>query len=82
MMRFLRATSQCGKTEVAHVGIRGLGQKCKDRDAMPLGSGHHRTGKDAAHVLGKKFWGYHGIDREEALEMLRRIYKEETGNDV
>jgi hypothetical protein len=82
LLLFLRRTVQCGRTEVAHVGLRGLGQRCKDRDAMPLGSGHHRTLKDAAHVLGKKFWAYHGIDKNEALEMLRRIYKEETGNDV
>jgi hypothetical protein len=81
-VRFLRDTTQCGPTEVAHVGVRGLGQRCKDRDALPLGVGHHRIDKDAAHVLGKKFWAYHGIDRTEALEMLRRIYKEETGNDV
>ncbi len=66
-------------TEVAHVGDRGLGQRCPDREAIPLGVPHHRTGKDAHHVLGKNFWSHHGLDRDEVIATLQKLYEQETG---
>jgi hypothetical protein len=71
-----------GRTEAAHVGIRGLGQKCADKDSMPLCGAHHRTGALSAHVLGKRFWEVHGIDRSKVLTYLHAAYRLETGNDL
>jgi hypothetical protein len=51
----------CGRTEAAHVGARGLDQKCDDRDVLPLGSKHHRTGPEAHHVIGRAFWSRHAL---------------------
>lgn len=58
---------QHSPTEAAHVGARGLGQRCDDREALPICTGHHRTGPLAHHILGKKFWSYHGLDRERLI---------------
>ncbi len=69
--------SQSTPTEAAHVGARGLGQKCDDREALPMCESHHRTGKLAHHVLGKWFWVNHGIDRDEALAAMHALYGEE-----
>lgn len=68
----------CGITEAAHVGIRGLGQKCSDREAIPLGEAHHRTGPDSHHVLGKKFWEHHKIDRDAAIAFFQAAYSMEV----
>lgn len=65
--------------EAAHVGVRGLGQKCPDAEAIPLCAWHHRTGPLSHHVLGKNFWGRHGIDRDATIAQLRMRYVEETG---
>jgi hypothetical protein len=37
-----------GAVEADHVGRRGLGQKCSDRETIPLCNGHHedRDGRD------------------------------------
>lgn len=58
---------QTTMTEAAHVGDRGLGQKCSDRETLPLCAVHHRTGSAAHHVLGKRFWTHHGIDKPETI---------------
>lgn len=65
---------QSTPTEAAHVGVRGYGQKCDDREAIPLCERHHRTGPLAHHVLGKKFWAYHGLDREKLIADLNEEY--------
>lgn len=59
-------------TEAAHVGDRGLGQKCSDREAIPLCERHHRTGPLAHHVLGKKFWAYHSLERDAIIAQLNK----------
>ncbi len=64
-------------TEAAHVGLRGLRQKCSDRETLPLCAEHHRTGPDAHHVLGKKFWEHHGIDREVWIAAYVERYEKE-----
>jgi hypothetical protein len=74
----------CGPTEAAHVGVKGTGQRCPDREAMPLGRGHHRDpldgGRPDSHHAGTKtFWKKHGLDRNEVLELLHRLYRDETG---
>lgn len=74
----------CGPTEAAHVGPRGLGQKCKDREAMPLGTKHHEHqtaggGPESHHTLGKRFWEHHGLEKETVLAILWDLYAKETG---
>lgn len=78
---------ECGVTEVAHVGARGLGQKCPDRESIPLGTKHHEHataggGPESHHALGKGFWRFHGVDRGEVLAELHRLYEAETGNSI
>ncbi len=68
---------QTETTEAAHVGGRGLGQRCSDRETLPLCASHHRTGKDSHHVLGRKFWEYHGLNRDAIIAELQRLYSAE-----
>ena len=65
--------------EAAHVGERGLGQKCSDRETIPLCARHHRTGPQAHHVMGKRFFEHHGLDREKLLAELNSLYEREYG---
>ena len=58
--------TQTTPTECAHVGERGLGQKCSDRETVPLCVIHHRIGKDAHHKIGRSFWKYHFGQQGEA----------------
>lgn len=59
------------RTEAAHVGQRGLSQKCSDRETIPLCAFHHRTGPESHHRLGKLFWKHHGLDRYELIRELQ-----------
>lgn len=74
----------CGRTEAAHIGQRGLRQKCKDREAMPLGQKHHLHqtaggGPESHHSLGVKFWNHHGLERDTVMAILNDLYHRETG---
>lgn len=62
--------------EVAHVGVRGLMQRSSDLETIPLCTEHHRTGKEAQHVLGKHFWERHGIDREVTIKSTQYQWSE------
>src|SRR5579863_5736732 len=62
------------RTEVAHIGIRGLSQKSNDRDTMPACAWHHQEGPESLHKLGKKFWNHHGLDREKVIADLNIKY--------
>lgn len=73
-MAGINAGVQSSPTEAAHVGRRGLGQKCPDREAIPLCSEHHRTGRWAHHVLGTGFWIHHGINRDVLVSCLNEMY--------
>lgn len=67
--------------EAAHVGaIRGLGQKCSDREAIPLCAYHHRIGAVSQHSLQKEFWLYWQMDREETIEMYNQLYEQERAS--
>jgi hypothetical protein len=61
--------------EADHVGARGYGQRCGDHETLPVCTVHHRTGKDARHVLGRKFWEHHGIDRATLLVQHDELYQ-------
>ena len=68
-------------SECAHVGERGLGQKCSDYITMPLCVKHHERGyPESHHALGKRFWEYHLIDRDGVTSLLQRCYRL-LGND-
>lgn len=71
-----RGYSQVTRTEVAHVGVRGLSQKCSDREAIPLCIFHHEHGyPESHHTLGKKFWEHHGIDRDVLVKFYNDLYE-------
>ena len=69
---------QFGRTEAAHVGMRGLGQKCSDLEAIPLCGCHHRTGEFAHHRLGKRFWTFWKLDRYEVIAHYQSWYRVRT----
>ena len=68
----------CGRkpVEVAHVGLRGLGQKCSDRETLPICTLHHRSGKESQHELGKRFWPMHSLDKQALIEKHNALYDE------
>lgn len=63
-------------TEVAHIGPRGLSQKCAYNQTIPLCRQHHRTGRDSHHALGKNFWGHHTLDRSELIAGLNALFQD------
>jgi hypothetical protein len=86
-VRFLFTALQCfscGPTEIAHVGLRGLKQRCADREAMPLGRKHHQHmtaggGPESHHTLGRNFWSFHDLCRVDIFSELYELYSLETG---
>jgi hypothetical protein len=73
MLRHRQAT----RTEAAHVGQRGLSQKCSDRETLPLCGTHHRTGEHSHHRMGKKFWTFWGISRIDLIAKYQQQYEKE-----
>ena len=67
------------KIEAAHVGERGMGQKCPDRQAIPLCIEHHTQGKHSYHRNARGFWAHWKLDRFELIEGFNARYEEETG---
>lgn len=66
---------QESRTEVCHVGDRGLGQKSSDRDTLPMcGVEHHREGKFSQHHLGRNFWAHWGLDKQFLIDGFNRMY--------
>ena len=69
----------CGRrpVEVAHLGERGLSQKCDDRKTGPLCHLHHQDSKVGHHgQLGRNWWSFHGLrDRSEIFAVLGEMYK-------
>lgn len=66
--------------EAAHVGSTGkcASRKCIDTETAPLcGFGHHREGKESHHKLGRRFWEFHGIDRDALIAELNERYAKE-----
>lgn len=66
----------CGRrpVEVAHLGPHAFGQKCPDRQTGPLCIWHHREGPHSHHKLGKKFWEFWKIDREQIFSQQNAEY--------
>ena len=71
----------CGRTryvEAAHVGPRGLSQKCSDREELPLCDLHHWRGPLCHHVLQRKFWIYWKLDRWALIAWFNERYDREV----
>jgi hypothetical protein len=66
-----------GWIETAHVGQRGMSQKCPDREALPLCVWHHRMGPHAVHVLGRNFWSFWKLDRYALIAAHQQQFKKE-----
>ena len=69
-------TSAGAWTECAHVGDRGLRQKCSDHETLPLCAWHHRIGPLSQHRTGKMFWKKYKLDREALIAAYQLAYKE------
>lgn len=68
---------QQSKTDAHHFGPRGLGQRAPDRHAIPLCHvEHHQHGKEAVHVIGRRFSEHHGIDCFRLIELLNFEYED------
>lgn len=61
-------------SEAAHVGERGLGQKCSDRETVPLCARHHRSGNDSQHSMGARFWSHFELDKDALIARLNDLY--------
>jgi len=70
----LNGRTALGIIEAAHVGDRGKGQKCSDLETLPMCDWHHRIGPEAHHVLGRRFWEHHGLDRSALLDQHQRDF--------
>ncbi len=67
---------QASLTEAAHVGLRGLSQRCSDTETLPLcATEHHREGPESAHVLSKHFWRVHGLNRDALIAQMQALYR-------
>jgi hypothetical protein len=60
--------------EAHHAGDHGFAQRAPDRTAIPLCNFHHREGRSSAHALGKQFWEFHFINRDELIAKLNAHY--------
>ena len=64
----------------AHVGLRGLAQKCDGWEVLPICDRHHNRGfAESHHMLGKRFWVFHNLDRYELIRRYRLRYFGLTG---
>lgn len=75
-------TPQTTPTEAAHVGPRGLSQKCPDRETIPLCALHHREGQFSQHRMGRMFWSHYGLNLEVLLAMYQAHYRGESVLDA
>jgi hypothetical protein len=67
----------CGRTEVqvSHVGPRGMSQKADCRWCLPFCYElHHEEGPESHHVLGRRFWKHHSVNRDELVQWYNLIY--------
>lgn len=64
-----------GRVESAHVGMRGMKQKCADTETLPLCAHHHRTGPHSHHALGRKFWFFWKLDRYALIREYQREFE-------
>lgn len=70
---------QATRTEAHHAGPRAYGTKVPNSQAVPLCREHHREGKHAVHVIGKRFWTANSIDMASEIERLNSEWESEAG---
>lgn len=74
---------QRSPTEAAHCGPRALSRKASDDTCLPLCAiEHHRVGPESHHKLGKRFWGFHGLDRSVLIKQMQSLWAEESTRSV
>jgi len=67
-----------GRITAHHAGDHGASQKAPDRTAIPLCDWHHQHGPHAIHgKLGKRFWEFHGLDRDKLIKELNDRFDQE-----
>lgn len=67
---------QTTRTEAAHIGDRGMSQKCPDSEAVPACSTHHREGPYSLHRLGATFWKIWNVDKLAVITHYQKLYRE------
>ena len=68
----------CGtrfRVEAAHVGPRAFGQKCPDREVLPICRWDHRIGPHSHHKLGRKFWMFWKLDKEQLIQKFNEQFE-------
>lgn len=68
--------------EAAHCGDRAYGQKCDDRETLPLCKEDHTEGKHSHHKDAKNFWEFWEINREEMFKKYQDEYRRQTGTEL
>ena len=63
------------RAEPAHTGLRGLGQKASDFEAVPM----CRICHERYHVHALSFWSHFGLDRLQVIRKLNERYTRATG---
>lgn len=67
--------SAFGRSDAMHVGeIRGLGQKCSDRETLPGCRFHHRE----HHKYGREFWKHYQLDRDALIATFNARFEAEV----
>lgn len=69
---------ECGGRITCHhpTGIewRGMSQKAKDEEVIPLCEAHHQHSRNAIHLMGKKPWeAKYGTQRELLGQTIERL---------
>lgn len=68
---------ECGGRVTVHHPIgaewRGMGQKAKDEEVIPLCEAHHLHSRNAIHLMGKKPWEAKYGTQRELLEKTRQL---------
>lgn len=67
--------------EAAHCGPRAFGQKCDDRETLPLCKDDHTEGNHSHHKAGKNFWTFWDIDRDAMFKKYQAMFAEQVGVD-
>lgn len=68
--------NQKSETEAAHCGPKGFWQKANDATCLPLCAiEHHRVGPEAHHKLGKRFWGFYGLDQTLLISQMQELFR-------
>lgn len=71
-----------GHITAHHAGDHGSSQTAPDLTAIPLCVAHHLNGAGPYAIhgpLGKNWWTFHGINRDELISDFNVLFEAETG---